>query len=250
MSEYLGLESILQHILAAKNERLVQQKQRPHAFEEMFRENDFVFIAEVKLKSPSAGVLYDGTSNELVKIYEEGGANAISVVTEETYFGGSTQMFETIRAQTPLPLLRKDFIIDEYQIAESVVLGADAVLLIARLVNTETLGRFISLAYDLGITPIVEIYDSVEISKAVIAGAKIVGVNARNLETFSVDTAQALTVVREVPPFLKPLAFSGIKTQEDIAAAKTAGARGVLVGTTLLRSEKPAEILKDLRRTP
>ncbi len=245
-----GLQ-VFREIIAQKYTELDVVTRRPHIFDELLQQSDaFIFIPEVKLRSPSAGMLYSGDVDTLVSLFEQGGADAISVVTERTHFGGSEALFKKVRAHTTLPLLRKDFIVHPYQIAESAVLGADALLLIASLLDEDTLGRFVSLAYDLGITPIVEIYDSAEISKAVGAGAKIVGVNARNLDTFSVDTAHALAVVRGIPPFLKPLAFSGIKTQADVAAAKAAGARGVLVGTTLLQSDKPAEILKDLRSTP
>lgn len=250
MNGYPESESILPHILAAKQESLARQKRKPDAFEELFRQKDFVFITEVKPRSPSAGVLYSGSPSELVTAYEKGGADAISVLTEEAYFGGSTQMFEAIRAQTPLPLLRKDFVIDEYQIAESVVLGADAVLLIAGLLDPPTLARFVRLADDFGITSVVEIYDTSEVSKVINAGASIIGVNARNLQTFSVDIPHAVEVLLSLPEHIVPLALSGIQSVDDVRRFRNAGARGVLMGTTLLRAGNPEEMLRKLREEP
>ena len=217
-------------------------------FKNSLLENEINIIAEIKKASPSKGVFKNGFNPFfLLKEYESGGAKGISVLTEENYFLGSSDIFIQIRKKTKLPLLRKDFIIDEYQIYESLLLGADSVLLIASLLEKEKLKDFISISESLGFLPIVEVHNKGELEKSLKCNAKAIGVNARDLKTFKVDINIVAELIKDIPDGIVRIAESGIKNKEDIVFLKNAGANAFLVGETLVKNRAPAVLLKSWR---
>lgn len=212
------------------------------------KRGDIGLIAEIKMKSPSAGQL--GEFSQViskVKEYEEAGADAISVVTDEKYFGGSLDLFNSIRQTVSLPLFRKDFIIDEYQIIESAVHKADALLLIARILSREDLVKFVDLSYQLGIEPVVEIYDTEDLEKALATSAHCIAVNSRNLQTFEINIKNAGDLGKKIPKDRFFIAFSGVKTRNDVVMYQNADAKAVLVGTELMKSENAGKIIHSLK---
>lgn len=233
----------LQKIVDHKKTEIITLKKN---FKRPFLRRDFTVITEIKLSSPSAGTLYTKDPLDLVKIYEEQGADAISVVTDNKYFGGNADLFSKIRAHTPLPMLRKDFILSYEQLVESREIGAAAVLLIAGIVDDKKLTTFVQETYKLGMNPIVEIYDTSQIETAIKTGTSIIGVNARNIKTMNVDIHHAYTVIQQIPSSIKTLLFSGISEPIHIHKAKKSGASGVLIGSSLLTSENPGNTLDSL----
>lgn len=207
-----------------------------------------VFIAEIKPQSPSVGQLIHGDPLDLVSTYEQGGTDAISVLTDKEFFGGSTELFVQIRKITSLPLLRKEFIIDESQVIESLQLRADAILLIAQLLAPEKLKELIQLSELVGIVPLVEIISEEELTVAIKSGAQFIGVNSRNLQTMEVDQDKALAVLSKIPSSVHKLLFSGIENEDQVKVALHAGAEGFLIGTSLLRATKPDRKLLQLRK--
>jgi len=206
-----------------------------------------VLIAEIKPKSPSGGVLYKGNLVELAKTYQLAGADAISVLTDRKFFGGSPELLREIKKIVGVPLFRKDFIISEAQLIESLLLGADAVLLIARILKLSQLKNLINLSLILGLVPVVEVFNERDIQAALEAGAQLIGVNSRDIQTLKINEGQALRVLKKIPNNVIPLFFSGIKTRQDMQRAINAGAKGVLVGTTLLQAKDPVEKIKELK---
>lgn len=195
------------------------------------------FICEVKKASPSKGLIAsDFPYVDIAKDYEAAGAAAISVLTEPEYFLGSNEYLKEIRRHVSVPLLRKDFTVDPYQIFEAKVIGASAVLLICALLDTETLRTGIHLCDSLGMSALVEAHDEEEIKSALRAGARIIGVNNRNLKTFSVDFSNSIRLRSLVPDDVLFIAESGVKSADDIRLLHEAGVDGVLIGETLMRS--------------
>lgn len=241
----------LAHITKYKKAEIqqLQAKQAENVFARLFtdRQKEPVLIAEVKPRSPSAGVLYDGDLVKLAKTYQAAGVSAISVLTDAPSFGGSLQLLQQVKQTVDLPVLRKDFILDESQLVESLQYQADAVLLIVSLVTQRKLKDLITFAYQLGLLPIVEISSMAEAKVAVKAGAKVIGVNARDLHSFKVDLPEALRIIARLPGHIVPLLFSGIKTREDVEQALASGARGVLVGTSLLRAKDIGSKIRELK---
>ena len=206
------------------------------------------FICEVKRASPSKGLISESFPYlDIALDYERAGADAVSVLTEPEYFLGSSEYLKGIRAHIGLPLLRKDFVVDDYQIYESKLLGADAVLLICALLDTETLDRYIRISHTLGLSALVEAHDASEVRSAVDAGARIVGVNNRNLKTFDVDLGNSVRLRPLVPDGILFVAESGIRTAEDIALLRDAGVDAVLIGETLMRRADRGAALRELR---
>lgn len=203
------------------------------------------FICEVKRASPSKGIIAeDFPYLEIAKEYESAGADAISVLTEPDFFKGSDQYLSEISKEVHIPVLRKDFTVDEYQIYEAKIIGADAVLLICALLNTSTLQRYLAICDELGLSALVEAHTEEELQSAMKAGARIIGVNNRNLKTFEVDLSNSVSLRRLVPKEILFVAESGIKTAQDVATLKEAGVNGVLIGETLMRSPNKREQLK------
>lgn len=243
------MKDVLRQIIADKYQELKKRTPAPNRFAAMLEtKSKYVpVIAEVKLKSPSEGILYRGNPLKLVKAYERGGAAAISVVTDQPYFGGSLELFTKIRTATKLPLLRKDFIINEAQIFESARAGADALLLITAALPPAKLERFIELTRFSGMLPIVEVSTQSELKRVLKTTAPVIAVNARNLRDQTINNNKALMLLKQIPHRRRPLLFSGILTAADIVTGSRAGARGMLVGTALLRAKDPAARLRELR---
>lgn len=205
-------------------------------------------IAEIKCASPSRGkLLPPERALEVLSFYEEGGASAISVVTEEEHFGGSVTLLGEVVAATALPVLRKDFVIEETQIYESAERGAGALLLIARILHRERLKKFVDLCTLLGMVPLVEVHDEEDLEKALFSGAKVVGINNRNLATFEVSLHTTLRLLPLIPPGIIVVSESGIKRKEDIAMLREQGVRTFLIGETLLTAQDPVEKLRELK---
>lgn len=217
------------------------------------RAGDIALIAEVKKASPSAGVICpDFDPVRIATEYEAAGASCLSVLTDEQFFQGSLDYLRQIRAAVRLPLLRKDFIIDERQILEAIEWGADAVLLIVAILDDARLKHFHALATEAGLAALVEVHDEAELDRALAAGAGLIGVNNRNLKTFKVDLATTGRLAAKLasaptPPSPLLVAESGIHTLVDVERLKQAGARAILVGESLVRQPsiraKAAELL-------
>ena len=217
-------------------------------FEAALRRPGVSFICEAKKASPSKGLIAPHFPYvDIAREYEEAGADAMSVLTEPEFFLGNDSYLEEIHRAVDLPLLRKDFTIDEYQIYEAKVLGASAVLLICSLLNGEQLKRYIGICRELGLSQLVEAHTDEEVSVAAEAGATIIGINNRNLKTFEVDFSNALRLRRLVDKNTVFVAESGIRGPEDVKALAEAKVDAVLIGETLMRAENKKEMLQRLR---
>jgi len=204
-------------------------------------------IAEIKRTSPTAGVLRAGFDPAaLAGEYRKGGASAISVVTEANFFGGGLESLAGLRWQTDLPLLRKDFIVDSYQMLEARHAGADAVLLIAALLDGPTLEELRRRAEELGMDALVEVRSEHELQRALEAGSSMIGVNSRDLRTFEVSLEATLRLASGLPEGVLAIAESGISSADDIRRLARAGYRGFLVGTALMRAPSPGAALARL----
>lgn len=209
-------------------------------------------IAEIKKASPSAGILrQDFDAVGVARQYEAGGASALSVLTDEKFFHGRVEYLQQIRDAVSLPLLRKDFLVDELQVYESVARGADAVLLIVAILDAVQLGNFIGLAKQLGVVALVEVHNELEMDRALAAGAELIGINNRDLRDFSVDlaTTERLAVaIAAHSGARRPLivAESGINTRADVERVVKAGVDAILVGESLMRSGDIARKMKEL----
>ena len=204
-------------------------------------------IAEFKRRSPSAGSFRaDISPGEVARQYEGGGACAISVVTDESHFGGSIADLRAVRSNTNLPILRKDFIIDVIQIYEAAIAGADAVLLIAAAVDDRLLRELREVAEDqLGLDALVEVHTCVELRRALNAGANIIGVNNRNLQTFQVSLETSEGLVTEVPREKIVISESGLQSAESLHRLHALGFHGFLIGETLMRARDPEKAVRD-----
>lgn len=208
------------------------------------------FICEVKKASPSRGVIAgDFPYAEIAGEYQRAGADAVSVLTEPFYFKGSDEYLRAIRREVSIPLLRKDFTVDEYMLYQAKLLGADAVLLICAILSPMQLSEYGGIAGELGLSALVEAHDEREIRMALSAGAEIIGVNNRNLKDFTVDIDNSLRLRRLVPDGVLFVSESGMKTREDIARLEENGTDGVLIGETLMRSPDKSAMLRELRGT-
>ncbi len=206
------------------------------------------FICEVKKASPSKGVISaDFPYRDIAQGYEAGGADAVSCLTEPTWFMGSDAIFRAVRQQVDLPLLRKDFTIDEYQLYQARALGADAALLICSLLDTAAIEHMLEVCDELGMDALVEAHDGAEVASAVAAGARIIGVNNRNLKDFSVDVSTAQGLREAVPPECLFVAESGVTCIDDAVALKRSGADAVLVGEYLMRADDTRRALVELK---
>jgi len=198
-------------------------------------------IAEVKRSSPSKGALASiGDPAELAAKYESAGAAVISVLTEGRRFGGSSTDLVAVRNAITIPVLRKDFIVTEYQVLETRALGADLLLLIVAALDDSQLRDFQALAYELGLSVLVEVHDEAELDRALAMNAKIIGVNARNLKTLEIHDDAFTRLLPLIPSDRMRVAESGISTRQQVEAAEAAGAKAILVGETLVRAGDPA----------
>ena len=216
-------------------------------FEKALAEPGIHYICEVKKASPSKGVIaQDFPYLEIAREYEKAGAAAISCLTEPKYFQGKDTCLKEITENVSIPVLRKDFTIDEYMIYEAKTLGASVVLLICALLDTETLKRYIKVADRLGLSALVEVHDEEEMQSAIEAGARVIGVNNRNLKDFTVDIGNSIRLRTLAPENVLFVAESGIKTAEDIEKLREAKVNGVLIGETLMRSPDKKAALEKL----
>lgn len=223
----------------------------PRPFREALSETDsLTVIAEIKRRSPSAGDLNPGlTVSSMAVEYEEGGASALSVLTDHDFFGGSPDDLGEARTATALPVLRKDFTVSEIDIADARIMGADAVLLIVGILDDldGELERYFTLASELGMDALVEVHDEDELERALAAGAHLVGVNSRDLNTFEVDLAVAERLAPEIPDGVVKVAESGIQGPGDARRLADAGYDAVLVGTSLVTSGDPRAAIRALK---
>jgi indole-3-glycerol phosphate synthase len=222
-------------------------KNAPFPFERTLASDDLSFICEVKKASPSKGVIAeDFPYLEIAKEYEKGGAAAISVLTEPEFFLGSEHYLREISAIVQIPVLRKDFIIDEYQLYEAKLWGAKAVLLICALLEQETLSSYLKIAKELALDCLVEIHNEAEAQEALAAGARIIGINNRDLVTFNVDTGLTSRLRKIIPEGILTVAESGIKSFDDVRKIKETGVDAVLIGESLMRCEDRKKFLREL----
>jgi indole-3-glycerol phosphate synthase len=209
---------------------------------------DLSIIAEVKKASPSAGVLRaDFDPADIARSYQTGGADAISVLTDEPHFQGRLEHLSAVREIVRLPILRKDFILDPYQIVEARAAGADAVLLIAEVLGQDELPALLGAAHELGMQALVELYDRENLPRVVKSGARLIGVNNRDLRTFATRLEHTLELAGDIPPNRCLVSESGIRTRDDLDRLKAGGVKAVLIGEMLMRSPDPAAALRRLR---
>ena len=245
--EKISLEEIKKSALEKAEAELAADGAFLFPFEKSLRKEGIGFICEVKKASPSKGLIAeDFPYLQIAKDYEMAGAAAISVLTEPEYFLGKDKYLQEIAVAVKTPVLRKDFTVDEYQIYEAKTLGASAVLLICSLLEDETLQHFLNVAHSLGLSVLVEAHDEDEVKRALAAGAKIIGVNNRDLKTFQVDICNSVRLRQMVPSDIVFVSESGIKTAEDISVLRRNGTNAVLIGETLMRSENKRKMLAEL----
>lgn len=220
-----------------KDEAQAMNSDTGYPFEKAIGIDGLSFICEVKKASPSKGVIaQDFPYVEIAKDYEEGGASAISVLTEPYWFQGRDSYLQEIRQAVSIPIIRKDFVVDEYMIYEAKLMGADAVLLICAILNDQELKRFFQIADSLGLTALVEAHDQEEVDRALKAGARLIGVNNRDLHTFTVDINNSIRYRQSVPENVLFVSESGIRTKEDIRRLMDNNVNGVLIGETMMRA--------------
>lgn len=217
-------------------------------FEKTLEKKEMSFICEIKKASPSKGVLAEYFPYiEIAKEYEIAGADCLSVLTEQAYFLGCDEYLQEIRKVVTLPILRKDFIIDTYQIYQAKVIGANAVLLICALLDTAFIKKCIEICDGLGLTALVEAHDEEEIQMAVRAGARVIGVNNRNLKDFNVNIHNSTRLRKFAPEGTLFVAESGIRNREDIKVFEEERVNGVLIGEALMRAEDRVQKLRELK---
>lgn len=255
---------ILARIVERKREELAREVPHRAAFEKRAADRtarrdfrDFkraltasppAIVAEIKKASPSKGVFTDHFSpDRIAQTYASGGAAALSVLTDAEFFGGSLDDLQSARAAVALPVLRKDFTIDELQVIQAAASGADAILLIASILSVEQMRKFRELAARFKMAALVEVHDREELQQAIDSGAEIIGVNNRDLNTFEVRLEQSLDLAPLMPPDAVKIAESGIRSSEDVHKLAAAGFSAFLIGEHLMKSPDPAAALRSLR---
>ena len=245
--EKISLEEIKQSAFQIAEEELAQTGKFLFPFKQSLKKEGISFICEVKKASPSKGLIAADFPYLLIaKDYEAAGAAAISVLTEPEYFLGKDVYLQEIAEEVSIPVLRKDFTVDEYQIYEAKILGASAVLLICSLLEKEELKKFLEIAHSIGVSALVEAHDEQEIAMAVEAGAEIIGVNNRDLKNFTVDIENSVRLRKMVPKEIIFVSESGIKTPEDVQRLRENGTNAVLIGETFMRCEDKGAMMKCL----
>jgi indole-3-glycerol phosphate synthase len=258
------MNDILQKIAKIKSERLAAEKRLmpleaverkasakapPLDFLGAFAKPGTHVIAEVKKASPSKGILKDDLDPAaLVRAYEQGGASAVSVLTEEDHFSGSLKILEQARDQSRLPILRKDFIKDAYQVVQTRAAGADSFLLIVGLLDAIQLKSLIEVGRSWQMEPVVEVHDQRQVHTALEADARLIGINNRDLKTFSVNIETSLQLIKSIPQDRTVISESGIRTREDILRLSDAGINGFLIGECLVTAPDPVAKLRELIR--
>ncbi|SDL32664.1 indole-3-glycerol phosphate synthase TrpC [Halarsenatibacter silvermanii] len=247
---------ILDRIVEQKKQEINRLRTTDASLAQVLRREEMTLIAELKKASPSAGVIeeeFEPTAQ--LKRYEKGGASAVSVLTDEEFFRGSSEILREVKRQTELPILRKDFIIDEIQVYESLILGADCLLLIGEILKRPQLIELLELAYEHDLEALVEVHTLETLAMILNTPAEIIGINNRNLEDFSVDLGTTEKLMKELArrgledDYLV-VSESGISSREDIERLQELGVDGVLIGEALMKAEKPenkiAELLGDI----
>jgi indole-3-glycerol phosphate synthase len=256
------MSDILEQIVARKRVRLEEAKRRfPQdqllselptvigggRFTSALRGDGVNVIAEIKRSSPSRGVIRENFDPVSTAInYTANGAAAVSCLTEEDFFGGSLDHLRRAREVTPLPLLRKDFVFDEYQVYEAAHAGADAILLLAAILDGPLLNDLLKVAYSVGLDALVEVHDRVDVEKALCYDVRMIGVNNRNLRTLETTLQTSFNLASELPKEVTLVSESGIRTREDIESLRAAGFHAFLIGEELMRVEDEGKALKEL----
>lgn len=229
-------------------EQALSLPQLNFAFEKAIRKKELSFICECKKASPSRGIIaHNFPYLQIAKEYEAAGADCISVLTEPKWFLGNKEYLHQIASTVSIPCLRKDFTVDEYMIYESRILGASAVLLICSILSERQIGEYIQICDAMGISALVEAHDEQEIAMAVHVGARLIGVNNRNLRDFTVDTENSFRFREMIPRDILFVSESGIRNAQDVEKLRQVGADAVLIGETLMRAENKAAKLTELR---
>ncbi len=230
-----------------KNKALEMSKGR-FEFENALRKNDLAFICECKKASPSKGLIApEFPYLKIAQEYEAAGADCISVLTEPKWFLGSDKYLKEISEAVSIPCLRKDFTVDDYMIYEAKILGASAVLLICSILDEAKIKEYISICDALGISALVEAHDENEIKTALKSGARIIGVNNRNLKDFSVDTENSKKLRKLIPPEIIFVSESGVKNSDDVELLRKIGANAVLIGEALMKAPDKKVMLRELK---
>ncbi len=256
------MSTILEKIVRIRAQRLAEEKslislenmeqnarRKPPArgFVGAFAGSKPCIIAEVKKASPSRGIIKkDLDVRGLVDAYEEGGAGAVSVLTEQDHFRGSISVLAEVTKRVSLPVLRKDFITDPYQIVEARAAGADSYLLIAALLDLDTLRSLLEVGREWSMEPLVEVHNRVELHRALQTDALVIGINNRDLATFNVDLNTTIDLVKQIPSDRIVVSESGIRTRDDVRRLADEGVRGFLIGETLVRADDPAGKIREL----
>ncbi len=234
--------------LQEMRERAYALPKKDFSFEKSLRTPGISFICECKKASPSKGIIaQDFPYLEIAKEYERAGADCISVLTEPKWFLGKDEYLKEIAENVSIPCLRKDFVVDEYMIYEARILGASAVLLICSILNDGQIKEYLKICDELGLSALVEAHDEEEVRRAIKCGARIIGVNNRNLKDFSVDTDNSRRLRKLIPQDVLFVSESGVKSALDVKILKEIGADAVLVGETLMRAADKKDKLKELR---
>ena len=249
-------EAARQRVEKAKRQTPLAEKKRQALalpkgdlrFEKALAKPGLSFICECKKASPSKGLIApDFPYLQIAREYEAAGADAISVLTEPKWFLGSDSYLKEISSAVSTPCLRKDFTVDDYMIYEAKLLGASAVLLICAILDDAQLREYLAICEDLGLSALVEAHDDAEVDRALAAGARILGVNNRNLKTFTVDTENSRRLRAHIPQDVLFVSESGVKTAEDVAGLAAIGADAVLIGETLMRAPDKTAMLRELK---
>lgn len=234
--------------LETVKEKALAMKKGNFEFEKALKKPGISFICECKKASPSKGIIAeDFPYLDIAKAYDAAGADCISVLTEPKWFLGKDEYLKEIAENVSIPCIRKDFTVSEYMIYEAKLLGASAVLLICSILSTEEIREYIKICDTLGMSALVETHDESEVKMALDAGARIIGVNNRNLKDFSVDTGNSKSLREIIPQDIIFVSESGVKTREDIETLEKIGASAVLIGETLMRAEDKKAKLDELR---
>jgi indole-3-glycerol phosphate synthase len=244
------LERVKRELPLADLERLASERGEGRPFAEALSRPGTSVIAEFKRRSPSAGTIREGaTVAEMARAYERGGAAALSILTEERHFGGSLDDLREARDSSDIPILRKDFTIDPYQLWEAKAAGADAVLLVVGALRPHELGSLHGLARDLDLDAIVEVHDEEELTAALEIDADVIGINNRNLADFSVDVSRTFDLLHDVPAGKIVVSESGIVERAQIEELEGVGVDAVLVGEALMRAPDPESAVRELTST-
>jgi indole-3-glycerol phosphate synthase len=244
------MSDILNAIVASTKKRVAETKNSNFFFERTLKKEGVSFICEVKKASPSKGIIAeDFPYLQIAKEYEDAGAAAISVLTEPEFFKGSGEHLQEIAREVKIPVLRKDFIVDDFQIYEAKFLGAAAVLLICAILENEKLKHCIELAHSLGLSALVETHREAEVENALNAGAKIIGINNRDLKTFNVDLQTTKKLCKLIPNSIIKVSESGIKTPQDMQFLLDCGVDAVLIGESFMLAKNKKHHLQHLNPT-